>query len=260
MTLENIIFEQEGGIAKITLNRPNQMNSLSTPLVDELDAILNQVERDPQIRVLVITGNGKSFCAGADLQELNGFESIAEMRLFLGRVQSAFSRIERLPKPVIASVNGLALGGGCELALTCDLRIASKKARFGLPEIRIGVIPAAGGTQRLTRIVGPTKALEMLYLGEPIDADEAHRVGLVNRVVAEEYLNGETDRMAAQLAERPPLALGILKATALAGLSVDIHSGLCLELQSASCLFLTEDMEEGVSAFVEKRTPNFKGR
>ena len=260
MTFKTLIFEREDELAIVTFDRPGQLNSLSTQFLEDLNKVIDEAERNDEIRVLIITGKGKAFCAGADLSEAETFSSAWDDRSFLRKVQITFTRFERMSKPVIACVNGLALGGGCELALACDLRIASETARFGVPEVKVGVIPGAGGTQRLPRTVGITKALEMLFTGDPITAEEAYRVGLVNKVVPADVLMVEAGKMAKSLAEKAPLALKMAKVAAITGLNIDLDSGLLLELQCLGFLFNTEDRKEGMKAFLEKRKPQFKGK
>jgi len=257
--MENIIFERQGGIGLIYLNRPASLNCLTMDLLQDLHDILDVIEHDDSIRVLVITGRGTAFCAGADLKEVIKFKDSSELGVFLKRGQVFFNRLETLRKPVIACINGLALGGGCELALACDIRIASEEALLGLPEVKVGIIPAAGGTTKLARIVGLTRATEMLFLGSLIKADEALRIGLVTRVVSKEHLKEETDEVARVLAnERSPEALSALKEIVKLGSTFNTQECLDLEIAKSKMLYHTDHMKEGMNAFVEKRKPVFQ--
>ncbi len=260
MSGQKFIFERKDGIGRVTINRPEQMNSLNRAFLGELGRILDESENDDDIRVLVLTGRGKAFCAGADIDEIRGFGSASAGYDFIQLAQRTFQRIETLGKPVVACINGLALGGGLELALACDFRIASVQAVFGLPEVKIGALPAAGGTTRLPRIIGLTRAVEMLMLGEPIGAEEALRLGLVGRVAPADKLLEVTTQVAVSLSRMPPLALKVIKKVVSSGLDSSLESGMALELQAAGFLFNTEDLKEGVAAFVQKRKPVFNGR
>jgi enoyl-CoA hydratase/carnithine racemase len=210
--------------------------------------------------VVILTGSEKLFAAGADITEISEIATPVEAHRFLKDVQVLFNRLEDLEKPVIAAISGLALGGGCELVLACDLRIAADNAMFGQPEIKIGVIPGAGGTQRLPRIIGVTKAKELLYTGDFIDAQEAHRIGLVNKVVPVGSLMEEAKKMALKIARQPGIALKVTKLAVNGGLNMDIKSAIAYEARCFEILFSTEDQKEGMKAFVEKRKPAFKNR
>jgi enoyl-CoA hydratase len=225
----------------------------------EIAAVFDEIQGDAEIHVVTITGAGRAFLVGADIAEMRSLTPPEAMG-FLRRVQAAILAVEKCQCPVIAAVNGLALGGGTELSLACDLRIASDKAQFGQPEINLGIIPGGGGTQRLPRVVGLTKAMEICLTGLPIDAAEAFRIGLVNRVVPAESLMDETRKLAQQLASRPQLALHRAKAAVNLSRSVDLASGLDYEIQSCVMLWYTEDRKEGMKAFLEKRQPVFTGR
>lgn len=258
---QTIIFEVDGGIAQITLNRPERLNAISYQLMSELDDVLTKIEENPEIRVAILTGGTKCFCAGADIKERTSKQATSmEVYDNFHRSRRVFKKIENLPKPTIAAISGVAMGGGCELALVCDLRIASDTARIGVPEIKIGVIPAAGGTQRLPRLIGAAKAKEMVFMGEPLDAQEAYRVGLVNKVVPVEDLIDEARKWAKVFMERPPLTLKMAKSAINRGLEMNLDNALEYEAQCATLLFSTEDRLEGMEAFVEKRKPLFKGR
>lgn len=260
MTLNTITYEKSEGIGTITLNRPKSMNAINGEFVRELDKLFDEIARDDETVTVMITGSEKVFCVGADIKEIIGIRTPMEAHLFISGVQQLFNKIEKQEKPVIAAVSGLALGGGCELALACDIRIAAENAIFGQPEIKIGVIPGGGGTQRLPRIVGLGRAKELLFTGDPIDAHEAYRIGLANKVVPVESLMSETKKMALKLTHQPWLALKLTKNVVGEGIHMDLQSALALEARCFEILFSTEDQKEGMKAFVEKRKPIFKGR
>ncbi len=260
MAFNTIKYERENHTAIITLNRPESMNAINNEFVQELDQVIDEISQDNDIGVVIITGSEKFFGAGADIKEIIGIKTPLMAHEFVGRVQRLFRKIERMEKPVIAAVSGLALGGGCELALACDLRIVAENALFGQPEIKIGVIPGGGGTQRLPRLIGVGRAKELLYTGDPIDAQEAYRVGLANKVVPVESLMEEAKNMAAKILERPGFALQITKMVVNEGMNMDIQSALDHEARCFEILFSTEDQKEGMKAFVEKRKPEFKNR
>jgi enoyl-CoA hydratase len=222
--------------------------------------VLSEIEGDDEVKVAILAGSEKFFAAGADITEIGKIATPVEAHRFLKDAQAAFNNIEDMAKPVIAAISGLALGGGCELVLACDLRIAAENALFGQPEIKIGVIPGGGGTQRLPRIIGVTKAKELLYTGDFIDAQEAHRIGLVNKVVSVASLMEEAKKMALKIARQPGIALKMTKLAVNGGLNMDIKSAMAYEARCFEILFSTEDQKEGMRAFVEKRKPNFKNR
>lgn len=259
MAYNTIIYEQDKAIAYITLNRPQSMNSLNSELLAELDSAIDATVANNEISVVIIKGGEKFFAAGADIKEIDNLTSPLEAHNFVTRVQSAINRIELIPKPVIAAVSGYALGGGCELALACDIRIAAENAMFGLPEIKLGVIPGGGGTQRLPRLIGVGRAKELLFTGDPINAQEAYRIGLANKVVPLESLLDEAKKMASVLIERPSVALMMNKIAVNDGMNMDMRSALAYEVRCFATLFSTEDQKEGIKAFIEKRKPNFKG-
>ena len=257
--MDTIKFEKNEGIGIIFLNRPKQMNALSVDLVEELSGLLDEIAGDVEIGVVIITGNERVFCVGADIKEVSSVDSPVKAHSFFAKIRSLFDKIEDLEKPVIAAVAGFALGGGCELALACDLRIAAENAKFGLPEIKLGIIPGGGGTQRLLRIMGVTKAKELIYTGESIDAKEAFARGLVNKVVTVESLMDEAKKMASKVTRHPSFALKMAKHAVNGGINMDIKSAIAYEARCLEILFSTEDMNEGINAFIEKRKPNFLG-
>jgi enoyl-CoA hydratase len=259
MNFETIIYTKEEGTGIIQLNRPRAFNSLNTQLLDELKTVLYEIEKDPDVGVVIITGSEKCFAAGADIKEISSIDSPVKAHAFVTSAQVVFNRIESMPKPVIAAVSGLALGGGCELALACDIRLAADNARFGQPEIKIGVIPGGGGTQRLPRIVGVGRAKELLYTGDPINAEEAYRIGLVNKVFPKEELLNAARQMAQTLLKQPPFALSITKMVVNDGANMELPSALAHEARCFALLFGTKDQKEGMTAFLEKRPPEFKG-
>lgn len=257
---KTLLYEKKDNIGVLTVNRPDKLNALSTELTEELLQFLVEVEKDDDLRVLVITGAGdKAFVAGADIQEL--VERDAVMGRDVSRFRQAlFARIENLPIPVIAAVNGYALGGGLELALACNIRIASEKAQFGAPEVKLGIIPGDGGTQRLPRLVGLGRAMELVLTGDFIDALEAHRIGLVNKVVPHEELLENVMALAKKIASRPPLAVKYAKEAVNRSQEGDTTTGYALESYLHALACTTEDKVEGVAAFLEKRKGDFKGK
>ena len=261
MAYNAIIYEKSDGIAIITLNRPEKLNALSPELTAELYDALGDADADDAVYVIIITGGDSVFAAGADLGAMDA-ASPDVVQVFKQRFarDNPNDYIERIGKPVIAAIAGYALGGGCELAMCCDFRIAAETARFGQPEIRVGLIPGAGGTQRLPRLIGMTKAKELIMLGDQIDAQEAERLGLVNAVVPVERLLDEAKKLAARLMERPPFGLRLAKMVMNMGADRDLQSALALEREAFAMLFATEDQKEGLRAFAEKRRPDFRGR
>lgn len=256
MTDENLVVRIDGPVALLRLNRPAVLNALSSSVIKELVAALERSDVDAEIRCIVITGDDRAFAAGADIHEMAEATSI-EMLL---RDQFAmWDRIRRIKKPIIAAVNGFALGGGCELAMMCDIIVAGDNAQFGQPEISIGVIPGAGGTQRLTRAVGKAKAMEMILTGRFISADEAFRLGLVNVVVPWEKTLDEALTLAKEISSKPPLAVRLAKETILKAQESPLHEGLEFERKNFYLLFASDDQKEGMRAFIEKRAPGWKG-
>jgi enoyl-CoA hydratase len=243
--------------ALIRLNRPQHLNALNGATMDALCDALEELDRDDGVRAIVVTGNERAFAAGADIGEMAGASPIDMLRS--NRI-GQWDRVRKISKPVIAAVNGWCLGGGCELAMALDLIVAGEGARFGQPEINIGVIPGAGGTQRLTRAVGKSKAMEMILSGEPIDAREAQRMGLVARVTQDELCVEDALSLAASIAEKSPVALRLAKEAVNTAHEMSLTDGLAHERRLFYLLFASEDQKEGMAAFLEKRAPDFKGR
>jgi enoyl-CoA hydratase len=259
MPFDTITYEKTGGIGVVTLNRPRVYNAINARCREELRSALDDSARDKSIRVLIITGHENFFSAGADISEIKEMTSAASATNFSQEFQRLFQKIEELKKPVIAAVSGFALGGGCELALSCDLRILSENASFGVPEIDIGAFPAGGGTQKLPRLIGLGKAKEMLFTGERISAQEAYRIGIANKVVADgEYLN-ESKGWAEKLRSKSPSAITMIKRLVKVGIDMDIDSALAFESENFGTLSTHRDFKEGVSAFLEKRKAVYKG-
>lgn len=260
MGWNNIIVEKNEGIGVLTVNRPGVLNALNEETLNEIGKAIDDFEKDKEIRVIIITGAGeKAFVAGADIafmQDLNPLEA----RKFSRLGQSVLSKIENLPKPVIAAINGFALGGGCELAMACDIRIAAKTAQFGQPEVNLGLIAGFGGTQRLSRLVGPGRAKEILFTADMYDSDAALKMGLVNHVVAKEELMGFCTNMAKKIASRGPVAVQLSKEAVNEGLEMDLEKALNHEADLFALVFTTEDRDEGISAFLSKKKPEFKAR
>jgi enoyl-CoA hydratase len=256
---ETITVEKRDKVAILTINRPDKLNALSNKVHQEGVAALDELRKDDGVRVLVITGAGeKSFIAGADISEFEGKTPVTQRDVFQER--TFFNSIDTFPKPVIAMVNGFCLGGGNELALACDIRIASENARFSQPEINLGIIPGGGGTQRLTRLVGEGRSMEMVLTGDMIDAQTALRFGLVNHVYTSEDLESKTMELAAKIAEKAPIALQLAKEAVKFASRSNLDEGLRREVDLFAICFSTEDKQEGVSAFLEKRKPDFKGK
>jgi enoyl-CoA hydratase len=256
---ETLLVERRDRIALITINRPQKLNALNIQTRTEGAAAFDELREDASVRVVVITGAGeKAFVAGADIAEFEGRTPVTQRDVMTAR--SLFTAVDTFPKPVIAMINGFCLGGGCELALSCDIRVASENARFGQPEINLGIIPGGGGTQRLTRLVGEGKAMEMILTGDMIDAQHAYNLGLVNLVVPATDLEAKTMELANRIAEKSPVALRMAKEAVKTAARANLDEGLRREVDLFALCFSSEDKDEGVRAFLEKRKPEFKGR
>jgi len=259
---KNILLKKEEGVATITVNRPEARNALNIETRQELLSALDDIAKDDSIKVAVLTGAGeKAFIAGADIKVFQEFNapSVLDYSYELGSM-GLYRKVRELEKPTIAAINGYALGGGCEIAMCCDIRIAAENASFGQPEINIGIIPGGGGTQLLPRIIGIGRAKELCFTGDMIDAREAERFGLVNKVVPLDKLEEEVMNLAQKIASKSPLILKYIKRSINLSMQTGLDAGLAFESQTLSTCFDTEDKEEGVSAFIEKRKPQFKGK
>lgn len=257
---QTILCDKSDGIAIITLNRPKSMNALNSQLLRELDCAISDIASDEGIKVVILTGNEKFFAAGADIAEIDTIENSADAHRFLHLVQGVINRIEDLEKPVIAAVCGLALGGGFELALACDMRLVAENAIFALPEIKLSLIPGGGGTQRLPRLIGTGMAKELMFTGNTIDAHEAFRIGAANKVYPLDSVMDEAKKIALKIAGHSREALKAAKLAINGGMNMDVKSGIAYEARCFEVLFSTEDRKEGVKAFIEKRKPLFKDR
>lgn len=260
MDLACLIYEEKDRIARVTVNRPERLNALNQRTMQELHAVFDQLAKNSGVRAVILTGAGsKAFVAGADITELAGQTPLEGVRTALDG-QRILRSIETLGIPVIAAINGFALGGGCELALACTLRIASENAKIGLPEVRLGIMPGYAGTQRLPRLIGAGRALELILTGEPIDAAEALRIGLVNRVTPAEELLPAAERIALQIAANGPISVRACIEAVYRGVEMPLEQAGRLEASLFSMLCSTDDMREGLSAFLEKRKPVFTGK
>ncbi|MGF6907455.1 enoyl-CoA hydratase-related protein [Fusobacterium sp. PH5-44] len=256
---ENLKVIIEDKIAIITVSRPKALNALNNQTLHELSDCFDKMKDNNDILGIIITGEGKAFVAGADIVQMQNYKS-EEGRNYAGYAQSIFNKIESIEKPVIAAINGYALGGGCELSLSCDIRIASDKAIFGQPEVNLGTIPCFGGTQRLTRLIGTGLAKELIYTGRQVKAEEAFRIGLVNKVTEAEDLIEESKRMMMTILEKAPIAIRYAKVAINNGVEMDMNRALELEKDLAGLTFATDDKKEGMDAFVEKRKAIFKNK
>ncbi len=260
MAFENSLLERDGAVAIVTINRPKVLNALNTPTMQEIAGVMRELASDDSVRAVILTGAGeKSFVAGADINEL-AVQTPTQGKEHALKGQHVFDLIENMGKPVIAAINGFALGGGCELAMSCTLRLAADSARLGQPEINLGIIPGYAGTQRLARLVGKGVALDLLLTGRQIRADEALQVGLVNRVVPAAELMNEARKLAAELAAKAPIAMQYIIEAVNRGLEISFDKGAFLEATLFGLVASTEDMREGTKAFLEKRKPQFRGQ
>ena len=261
MELKNVLLEKEGHLAIVTINRPKALNALNSETLKDLDTVIENLENDNHIYAVILTGAGeKSFVAGADIAEMKDLNE-EEGQAFGALGNKVFRRLENLNKPVIAAIQGFALGGGCEISMACDIRIASEKALFGQPEVGLGITPGFGGTQRLARIVGLGKAKELIYTAQNIKADEAYRIGLVNKVVPLEYLMDEAKAMANKIMANAPIAVRLCKDAINRGMQVDIDKAVAIEAEDFGKCFASADQKEGMSAFLERRKEkNFQNK
>jgi len=260
MNLENILFEKKNSIAYVTVNRPKVLNALNMATMEDLRTAFHDIKNDSAIRVVIMTGSGeKAFIAGADISELSKHEAVSAKE-YTHRGQSVLNLIENLGKPVIACINGFALGGGCEIAMACTMRLASENAKLGQPEVKLGIIPGYGGTQRLPRLVGKGIAMQLLLSGEMITAQEAHRIGLVNEVVAPAELIPRAEAIAQKIIANAPLAIQYTMEAVNKGMETTLAEGLYIEAVLFSVACATEDKSEGTRAFLEKRAAQFKGK
>jgi len=263
MPYETLRYEKQGRIGYVTLNRPTILNAQSPEMFDELAQVFGEIKDDPAIGVVVLTGAGdRAFCAGADINFLKTLAQTTPIaaKAFIEKNRRAFGAIDHLGKPVIAAVNGYALGGGCELAMACHIRIASENARFGQPEINLGLFPGAGGSQRLPRLVGKGGAIELMLTGEAISAQDAYRLGLVNKVVPAAELMPTAEKLAQQILAKSPLVVSVILEAVQHGMEMTLAEGLQLEANLFGVICGSEDMKEGTAAFLEKRQPTFKGK
>lgn len=255
---ENIDVKMENGIFWLTLNRPEARNALDATMLAEIDTAFSEAEANDDVRVIVVQGaGGKSFASGADIKQLNARKPLEAL---VPGMQGLYNKIENCSKVTIAAVNGYALGGGCELALACDIRIAASKAKMGLPELNLGIIPGAGGTQRLSRIVGKGRALDMILTGKIINGEEAERIGLVSYFVSEDDLTSKIESIAGEILKKGPVAIHLAKFAVHKGYDIDEGTAMWIEKLSQSVAFGTEDKDEGTKAFIEKRKAQFKNR
>lgn len=259
MEFNTLLYEKENGIGIITLNRPKAFNALNDEIMRELGQLLDAIAADDEVKAVILTGGNKAFAAGGDIAYMLNADPL-KAEAFIALCHETIDKIENLDKPVIAAIAGLALGGGCELAMGCDIRIAAEGTKFGQPEINLGIMPGAGGTQRLARLVGPGWAKHLILTGDPIDAAAALRIGLVTKVVPVESLMDEAKKLAAKLAAKGPIAMRMAKKCINYGANVDLPSGLVFEQKTWAFLFATEDQKEGMQAFLDKRKPDFRGK
>lgn len=257
MNWDNLLFKKEGNVGILSINRPNALNALNSLVLDELNQAVDMISADGDVHVLILTGEGRAFVAGADIGEMKDMGPI-EARVFAEKGMGVFRKIELMEKPVIAAVNGFALGGGCELSMCCDIRIASEKAKFGQPEVGLGITPGFAGTQRMSRLVGAGIAKELILTCDIIGAEEAYRIGLVNKVVSPQELMNTAMEMAQKIVQKSQIAARYAKVAINRGIETDLDTGMAIEKDLFALCFATEDQKEGMAAFLEKRTPNYK--
>jgi len=259
MEYTKLIVEKQDAVCIVKINNPQAMNALNSTVLGELDAAFSEIGKDADVKAVIITGEGRAFVAGADISQMSTM-SAAEGKAFGEQGAAVFRKIEQLPVPVIAAVNGFALGGGCELAMACDIRIASVKAKFSQPEVGLGITPGFSGTQRLPRIVGMGIAKELIYTADIIDAAEAYRIGLVNKLAEPETLMEEALKMANKIASKAPIAVRYSKEAINTGIQTDMDSAIAIEANLFGLCFASEDQKEGMAAFLKKEAPQFKNR
>lgn len=256
--MKNVLFEEKEGLMFITINRPKALNALNSETIEELGKVISDVENRKDIKTVIITGSGeKSFVAGADIAEMHNLNAMEGRELAL-KAQKVFSQIEQMPQIVIAAVNGYALGGGCELSMACDLRVASEKAKFGQPEVNLGILPGFAGTQRLPRLVGKGIAKELIFTTDMIDAKRAYEIGLANKVVKHEELLTEAENMARKIMSKGMFGVSLAKAAINNGMNMDMESAYKYEADMFGLCFATDDQKEGMDAFLNKRKADFK--
>ena len=256
---ENIKYEVKGNLGYLTINRPKALNALNTEVLSELADALKEIEDDDAVKAVIVTGEGKAFVAGADIAQMSKLNAV-EGRAMMQAGHKVMNTIDQMPKPFIEAVNGFALGGGCELAMACDIRIASSKAKFGQPEVGLGIIPGFCGTQRLSRLVGKGMAKYLIYYAEMINAEEAFRIGLVEKVVEPDALMEAAEKLANTIASKAPIAVAQAKIAINNGFDMDLKSASQLEVEATTVCFGSEDQKEGMAAFLEKRAPEWKNR
>jgi len=254
-----LLIERAGQVARLTMNRPDRLNAIGTPTIAALNGAFDAVEGDDSVRAIVIAGVGRHFSAGADISELEQIATPNQFRIFIEAIQACFTRLQELSKPSVAAIQGIAYGGGLELALSCDLRVATRDARLGVPEIKLGLLPGAGGTQRLPRLLPAAVAKRMVLTGETLGAERAHQLGLINELAEPGEVVAVADQLAAPVAAGAPLALAAGKRLIDAGASLDMRAATALERETVARLFGTADREEGVRSFRERRRPTFIG-
>jgi enoyl-CoA hydratase len=259
MSYETIILERKEGIGYLTINRPKVFNAINNQMIEEMKRAIEEFHHDKLVGVVIITGTGKAFQTGADIEELSQMSPLEILQWNQGVVEN-FDALEKMRQPVIAAINGYALGGGLELALACTIRIAAESAKMGLPEVKIGILPGAGGTQRLPRLIGKGLAAEMILTGEMIDAKEAYRIGLVNRVVPAEQLMATAEEIGRKILRNAPIAVALAKDAIEVGKNLPLDGAIQYAQKNCITCFSTEDMKEGTAAFLQKRDPQFKGR